>query len=257
MMGITFARMKCLILAGGFGTRLKPFTNEVAKPLIPLVGKPVISYIVEKVPEQIEIIVSVNAKFKADFMEWRKGLKRNIEIFVEQSLSDEEKLGALKSIDYLIKKKKVEEDLLVIAGDNFFLFSLSDFIGSYNGRDPLVAVYDIKDKDKARDFGIVRLKGRKIVGFDEKPAYPSTSLVATACYILPRRVFRHLSDCCAINKNNLGDFIAHLVERRDVYAYTFKEDWFDIGTIESYEEAKGRLLNRLGSSLSGWGEKSR
>jgi len=229
--------MRCLILAGGFGIRAWPLTNQVPKPLLLLSEKPIITYIAEKVPEQMQITVSTNKKFEADFLEWRRGVNKNIEIFVE-----EEKLGALRSIDYLIKEKRVDDHLLVIAGDNFFKFTLSDFIDNYNGKDPLVAVCDINDRAKARDFGVVRLKGRKIVAFEEKPHHPASSLIAIACYILPPTVFRCLSDCCAISKDNLGNFIAYLVDKRkDIYAYLFKEDWFDIGTIDSYEEAKRKI----------------
>ena len=229
--------MRCLILAGGFGTRARLLTNKVPKPLLLLGEKPIITYITEKIPKQMQITVSTNKKFEVDFLEWRSGLDRNIDIFVE-----EEKLGALRSIDYLIKEKKVDDNLLVIAGDNYFKFTLSDFIDRYNGKDPLVAVCDIKDKDKARDFGVVRLKGRKIVAFDEKPCHPASSLIAIACYILPPTVFRSLSDCCAISQDNLGDFIAYLVETgKDIYAYLFEQDWFDIGTAVAYEEAKRKI----------------
>ncbi len=236
--------MRCLILAGGFATRLRGLAKEVAKPLLLLGQKPVITHIVEKIPCEMGVIVSINKRFERDFSKWRNGLDRDVEFFVEDALSNKEKLGALKSVHYMIKVKKLSEDLLIIAGDNFFEFNICDFIASYDGKAPLVAVYDIEDKDRAKRFGVVRLNGRRITEFYEKPLQPVTSLIAIGCYIVPARTLEHLSDCCINHKDNLGDFIAYLIQKEDVYAYTFKGTWFDIGTTDSYEEAKRTVSAR-------------
>lgn len=225
--------MKCLILAGGFGTRLYPLTLNKAKALLEYKGKPIISHIVDKIPQNINIMVNVNKKFEADFRNWQQRINREVEILVEGALSDKQKLGAVGSLNFWIENKPIEEDLLVIAGDNYFEFDLAQFIAGYDDKHTLVAIHDIGDKGKATQFGVVQLDGHRIAGFQEKPAKPKSSLVATACYIFPRRVFPLLHQYCQQGKrDNLGSFIAYLADREEVHAYTFTELWVDIGSVE-------------------------
>lgn len=225
--------MKCLILAGGFATRLYPLTLNKAKALLEYRGKPIINYIVDRVPQNVNIMVNTNKKFEADFHQWQQNLSRHVEILVEEALSDKQKLGAVGSLNFWIENKRIVEDLLVIAGDNYFEFDLAQFIASYDGKHSLVAVYDIGDKSKATQFGVVQLDEHRIVKFQEKPARPESSLVATACYIFPRRVFPHLHQYCQQGKrDNLGSLIAYLVEQEEVHAYAFTEPWVDIGSVQ-------------------------
>ena len=224
--------MRCLILAGGFGTRLYPLTANKAKALLDYKGKPLLSHLVEMVPRHIDILVSINKRFEADFQKWQQGTGRQVELCFEEARNNEQKKGAVSALNLWVEQKGITEDLLVIAGDNYFKFDLSQFIAAYNGKNTLVAVYDIGDRDKASHFGVVRLNGNKIAEIEEKPTAPGTSLVATACYILPPRVFSHLNKYCSEGRrDNLGNFISYLVANDEVCAYIFKEKWFDVGTV--------------------------
>ncbi len=226
--------MKCLILAGGFGTRLYPLTINRAKALLGYKGKPIISHIVDKIPKNIDIMVNTNKKFEADFHQWQRTINRKVEILVEEVLSEDQKLGAVGSLNFWIEKKPIVEALLVIAGDNYFEFDLAQFIARYGGKHTLVAVYDIGDKGKASQFGVVQLDGHRIAEFQEKPAKPKSSLVATACYIFPQWIFPLLRQYCQRGKrDNLGSFIAYLIDKDEVHAYTFTESWIDIGSVEN------------------------
>lgn len=226
--------MKCLILAGGFGTRLYPLTINRAKALLGYKGKPIISHIVDKIPKNIDIMVNTNKKFEADFHQWQRTINRKVEILVEEVLSEDQKLGAVGSLNFWIEKKPIVEALLVIAGDNYFEFDLAQFIARYDGKHTLVAVYDIGDKGKASQFGVVQLDGHRIAEFQEKPAKPKSSLVATACYIFPQWIFPLLRQYCQRGKrDNLGSFIAYLIDKDEVHAYTFTESWIDIGSVEN------------------------
>ena len=227
--------MKCLILAGGFGTRLYPLTITKAKSLLEYKGKPVLTHIVDKVPQGIDILVSTNRKFEADFHSWQSSIYRQVEICVENASTEEQKAGAVSSLKYWVDRKNITEDLLVIAGDNYFEFALSQFIAAYNGKDTIVAVYDIGDKSKASQFGAVSLYQNRIVEFIEKPAYPASSLIATAIYILPQRVFPILAKYCAEEKkDSLGSFISYLVNTDEVHASVFAESWLDVGSGAGY-----------------------
>jgi glucose-1-phosphate thymidylyltransferase len=228
--------MKSLILASGFGTRLYPLTATKAKALLEYKGKAIISHIVDKVPENIDILVNTNKKFEADFRQWQGTIGRAVTLCVEPVFTEEQAFGAIGSLDYWIRTKKIDDDLLVIAGDNYFEFDIRRFIAAYNGKNTLVAVYDIGDKTEAKRFGVVQLDGKRITKFVEKPAQPKSSLIAIACYIIPPRIFPLLFRYCDQDKrDNLGNFISYLVETDEVYAYTFSDTWFDVGSLEVYQ----------------------
>ena len=231
--------MKSLILASGFGTRLYPLTQSKAKALLEYRGKPIINHVIDKIPEDVEILVNINQKFETDFRRWQSSINREVTLCVEPVLTEEQALGAVGSIDYWIRAKNITEDLLVVASDNYFEFDLSQFISAYKGKNTLVAVYDVGDRSKARQFGVVRLEGDRVVEFIEKPKQPKSSLVAIACYIFPPRVFPHLFQCCAQGRDNLGNFISYLVEVDKVQSFTFSQVWFDIGNLDDYKSVQG------------------
>ena len=224
--------MKCLLLASGFGTRLYPVTRKTAKGLLPYKGKPVISYIVEGIPRDIEIYVTTNRKFASQYRGWQKTLDREVALFIEPVVSEEQRLGAVGSLEYWVETNAVDDDLLVIASDNYFDFDSRDFISHFDGRRTLVAVYDIKNMEDACQFGVITLEGDRVVKLIEKPPAPQSSLVSTACYIFPARVLSLLHDFCNLErKDNLGNFIAHLIRYDEVQAYVFSGAWFDIGNV--------------------------
>ncbi|MFC2044042.1 nucleotidyltransferase family protein [Chloroflexota bacterium] len=224
--------MKCLILASGFGTRLYPLTLTKAKALLDYKGKPVLSHIVSRVPRDVGIYVSTNRKFEADFSKWQKELGRDVELCVEDVWTEEQAKGAVGSLDFWVSQKEINEDLMVIAGDNYFEFNLAKLINAYNGKASLVAVYDIGSIEKANQFGVARLEGNKLVELQEKPANPKSSLVATGCYIFPPRVLALLHGYSSTRKrDNLGNLISYLIEKDEVYAYPFTEAWFDIALV--------------------------
>jgi glucose-1-phosphate thymidylyltransferase len=228
--------MKSLILASGFGTRLYPLTTTKAKGLLEYKGKALISHIVDRIPQDIDILVNTNKRFEADFRQWQGTIGRAVTLCVEPVFTEEQAFGAVGSLDYWIRVKNITDDLLVIASDNYFELDLRQFIDAYNGKDTLVAVYDIGDKGKASRYGVVQLDEHRITELVEKPAQPKSSLIATACYIFPPRIFPLLSQFCARGKkDNLGNFIAYLIETDEVHAYTFSELWFDIGSVDVYQ----------------------
>ena len=227
--------MKCLILASGFGTRLYPLTLNKSKALLDYKGKPLLTHLIAKIPETITISVSTNRKFETDFHRWREGINRQVEIYAEDVWTDKQAKGAIGSLAFWVDHEAIAEDLRVIAGDNYFEFDLSQFIAAYNGKNTLVAVHDIGDRGKATQFGVVRLNKSKIIELQEKPAKPKSSLIATACYLFPPRILPLLFEYCSRGKkDNLGNFIAYLIDKDEVYAYVFDELWLDIASTNAY-----------------------
>ena len=227
--------MKCLILASGFGTRLYPLTRDTAKALIEYRGKPLLTHIVQKIPHNIDILLVTNRKFEVDFRRWQDNTDRRAKIAIEDVWTEKDKKGALGSLTFGIEQGNINEDLLVLASDDYFEFDLSRFVAAYNGENALVAVHDIGDKDRARQFGVVEVERGRIVKCEEKPMHPKTSLIGIACYILPPRLFPVLSRYHHEHPeiDQLGHFITYLVEYDAVDAYVFTELWLDTADILS------------------------
>jgi glucose-1-phosphate thymidylyltransferase len=247
--------MKAIVLAGGFAKRLWPLTKDKPKPLLPVAGKPMIEYILEKlsvVEELDKIYISTNSKFGPHFGEWLKTFEagKHIEVFAEESRSEEEKLGAVGALDLLIGEHGIDDDVIVVAGDNIFDFEITEFLSGHDGN-PQVGLYDMLEKDAVRNkYGVVQLDEKgMITAFQEKPDNPLSTLISTGCYFLPRRAVKMIREYLGqgLNPDAPGFFISWLARQTDVQGFVFGKDvkWFDIGSIESYEKANA-IYGKMG-----------
>ncbi len=238
--------MKAFILAGGFATRLWPLTEKRAKPLLPLAGKPIITHLVEKIPQDLEITVSTNAAFKEGFDNWEKSLNHpNLKILIEDTKNDSQKLGALGAVKKWIDGEKINEDVLLITGDNYIGFELADFLGVYDKDTPLLAVYDMKDKLLAASFGVVELNddSKTMKSFEEKPKEPNSTLVSTGCALIPASLLPVLTDFAKRHHDNIGGIFEEFINKKiKVACFLFKEPWFDIGSFSNYLEATKKIV---------------
>jgi len=236
--------MKCIILAGGFATRLWPLTENKAKPLLHLKDRPLISHIVDGLPEDMEVIVSTNAVFADEFNKWAKNFPdRKIKIFIEDSTGEKTKKGALGATSLVIQREKIEEDLMLIAGDNYFGFQMNDFIDFYKNN-PILAAYDIQNLDEARKFGVVVEKDGQVVEFQEKPQEPKSTLVSTGCYIFPQKNLNDIIEYAKDKNDDLGGIFEYLKQKdQTIDVFSFKEKWFDVGSFDGYLKANHDLLN--------------
>ena len=240
-------KIKAIILCAGYATRLYPLTLNKPKPLLLVGGKPMIEYIVENIDEIAEvdtIYVVTNHKFKSVFDVWLSSYDalKKIKIIDDCTLSNEDRLGAIGDINFVIDKEKVVDDLLVVAGDNLFDFDLDDLVDVMKKKNSSVlAVRDLKDpKLLAKKFGTILLdKGNKVVDFEEKPEHPKSSIAATAIYLFRKDDIVEISNCLRDRPNldNSGDFIKYLIAKKPVYAYIMDGDWVDIGGKEELRQA--------------------
>ena len=235
--------MKVIILAGGFATRLWPLTENKAKPLLHLKDKPIISHIVEKLPQNIEVIVSTNAVFENEFKKWAKDYPdKNLKIFVEDSASDDFKKGALGATAFVIGEEKIDEDLMLIAGDNYIEFDMDSFIDHFD-ENPLLAAYDIRDLNKAKKFGVVVQQEGHVSEFQEKPENPKSTLVSTGCYIFPQRNLKDIVDYAKEKNDDLGGIFEYLLKKNEpIKVFRFDEGWIDIGSFDAYLKANKELI---------------
>jgi glucose-1-phosphate thymidylyltransferase len=238
--------MKAIILAGGFAKRMWPLTKDRPKHLLPIAEKPMLDYVLEKLDQLSEldkIYISTNAKFENQFEKYLTSVthKKIIELFIEDTKSEHEKLGSVGALGLLISENQIDDDLLVIGGDNIFDFKMIDFEHFFKQKHGnIVALYDLKSKENATLYGVVSIDpDQRVVDFSEKPDKPQSSLVSTACYLFTKKgvnnILRYLSE--GNDPDKMGHFIEWLYENDDVFGFIFEGYWFDIGSFESYDEA--------------------
>ena len=245
--------MKAIILAGGYATRLRPLTDDLSKCLLPVGGRPMIDWILERieaVDEVDQVHVVTNSRFARDFEHWATS-RDGVVVHDDGTTSNEDRLGAMGDVAFVLDRIGVVDDVLVIAGDNLFDYDLGELVAFWRGKGvaSALAVHDVGDLRLASQYGIVDVAGDdRIVGFVEKPAEPASTLAATATYLYHREhvplVRRYLDEGNAPDQS--GSFVAWLHEREPVYAYWFTGVWLDIGDREQLLAADNLLRRAQG-----------
>jgi glucose-1-phosphate thymidylyltransferase len=245
--------MKALVLAAGYGTRLRPLTDRVPKELLQVGGRPIIDWILDSVGtlrEVDEVHVVTNASKIAAFEPWAAG--RHVTVHNDGTASNDDRLGATGDIRFVMDRAGLGgDDLLVVAGDNLFEFSLEEYVAFWRrkGHGSAIAVHQLPDPSLASLYGVVELDADdRIIKLEEKPENPRSDLVSTAAYLFSRE---HLSLLARyLDEGNPPDppgrFIAWLYEREPVYGFRFSEEWLDIGDHGQLLEADNRYRTRSG-----------
>lgn len=241
--------MDALILAAGYATRLYPLTKTKAKPLLDVAGKPMIEYVMDSlltVPDLSRIYVVTNARFAGDFQKWSDGYHHRhgqfaFTIINDGSTDDSNKLGAIGDMHLVARNHHLNNDLVVIAGDNLFDRPLDGFIRHCRAKNaPVVALYDVKNLDEIRKYNNITTDADgRITFFEEKPKDPKTTLTAIALYFYPARTLQMLDRYIreGNNPDQPGRFIQWLYTREPVYTHVLEGTWFDIGSLETLQEA--------------------
>jgi glucose-1-phosphate thymidylyltransferase len=240
--------MKAIILAGGYATRLQPLTDDLSKCLLPVGGKPMVDWILERirdVEEIDEVHVVTNSRFAQDFEHWAAS-KDGVTVHDDRTSSNEDRLGAIGDVAFTLDRARIDDDVIVIAGDNLFDDDLQDYVDFWRrkGVASAVAVRDVGDLRLASQYGIVALDGDdRVIEFVEKPPEPTSTLAATATYIYHREhvplVARYLAEGNPPDQS--GSFIEWLRSREPVYGYGFTGIWLDIGDKEQLLAADNML----------------
>lgn len=241
--------MKAIILAAGYAQRLYPLTIDKSKALLPIAGKPIIGHIVDSLNEISaidKIFVVTNHKFYNDFLHWKKAnIFENVEILNDGTTNNDNKLGAIGDIDFVIKERDIDEDLLIIAGDSFLTFPLKDFHDFYlNIGQDCVCVNEVKDLELLKSFATAFLDERGVITeLIEKAPNPQSTLGVYAIYIYKRDTVRLFSEYLALKNppDAPGYFLQWLHKIKEVYAYKISGEVLDIGTLESYKDAQERF----------------
>lgn len=237
--------MKCLILAAGYATRLYPLTENFPKPLLDVKGKPIIEWLIDDL-NNLDVIdeyyLVTNHKFYEHFVSWNK--YPNLKVIDDGTLTNETRLGAVKDIDLVIKNENINDDLLIMAGDNVLDFSLKNFI-EYQKDKNMSSVMRFYQDDiiLLRKTGVAEIDEKDvIISMEEKPSEPKSNWTIPPFYIISKQDIKYVDEAIkeGINTDAPGSFIAYLAKKTSVYAHLMDGHRIDIGDLNTYNKVNGK-----------------
>ena len=237
--------MKCLILAAGYATRLYPLTENFPKPLLEVGGETILDWLVDDIETAglvDEYVVISNHKYAHHFEAWAKGKTVKVTVVDDGTVSNETRLGAVKDIQFAIDQLGLDDDLLVIAGDNVLDFSLTAFVRyAVQKNTSCIMRYFEPEEKKLTKCGVVEIDSSdKVLAMEEKPAQPKSHWCCPPFYYYTREdarlVARGIASGCGTDAP--GSYIAWLCTQTTVHAMQMPGKRFDVGNLESYQKIK-------------------
>lgn len=244
--------MKAILLTAGYATRLYPLTKDVPKALLPVNGRPMLDHILDQINRLDavdEIIVVSNHKFINQLERWTESAEttKKVTLLDDGSTDEDNRLGAIGDIYFAVEKCRIDDELVILCGDNLFTFDLADYYEYYKklGMD-CVCSKKVTDREEIKSYAVVIVDSAgKILELEEKPSDPKSDIAVFATYFYKRDTVplfkRYLDEG---NKPDApGYFLQWLYKRKDVYTYEMQGYCYDIGTNKAYEEAQEVFRN--------------
>lgn len=237
--------MKCLILAAGYATRLYPLTENFPKPLLKVGDKTILDWLVDDIDTLgaiDEYIVISNHRFAEHFREWAGDKAMNITVVDDGTMTNDTRLGAVCDIKFAIDTLGLDDDMLVIAGDNVLDFSLTRFI-SYakeKGASSIMRYFEPDTKRLLKSGVVLCDEADRVLRMTEKSPEPMSSWCTPPFYYYTREAASLVGEAidAGCGTDAPGSFISWLCERLPVYAMQMPGKRYDIGNLESYENVK-------------------
>ncbi len=239
--------MKAIILAAGYATRLYPLTENMPKALLTVGKKPILEHLLdaftsESVIDEIHIVS--NARFYDQLVKWAEtaqpGYRQKIIVWNDQTTSNENRLGAIGDILFVIENAKIDDDLFVAASDNLLSEKLTNFFADFaSHRCDLLLAGKMADVEERRRYAILQLdENGRVIDLEEKPTNPKSDIAAYAEYIYARETLPLFSTYIqeGNNPDSPGHFPEWLYKRKEVRAYLYDGECVDIGTVKMYNE---------------------
>ncbi len=244
--------MKCVILAAGYATRLYPLTENFPKPLLPVGKKTILNWLLDDIdalPEITEHVIISNHKFIEHFEAWKEkqNFRKPITVLDDGSIDNDSRLGAVRDIQFAIDSLKLDDELLVLAGDNVLDFSLAEFVkfAKEKGTSCVMCHEENDLKKQQRTAIITKNESGLITSYEEKPLIPKGNLAVPPFYFYRsedvKRIAEALASGCGADAP--GSFAAWLSSRTKVHAWVMSGKRYDIGDMKSYETVQEILRN--------------
>ena len=241
------AEMKAIILVAGYATRLYPLTKNTPKPLLKVGGKAIIDYIIDEIntlDAVDEIFVISNHKFASNFEKWAENLsnKKPVTVIDDGTDSDENKRGAIGDIQYTVEQGNIDDDVVIIAGDNLFTYSLKEYYDFYKAKGAdCVCVKQFDDMEMIKQLGVVLMdEDDRVIDLEEKPQNPKSNKAAFATYMYNKDTVKMIKEY--LDEGNSPDapgyFLQWLHKKKPVYGYVMNGECYDIGTHKALEEVR-------------------
>jgi glucose-1-phosphate thymidylyltransferase len=237
--------MKCLILAAGYATRLYPLTENFPKPLLEVQGKPILDWLIDDMETSgaiDEYIVISNHKFARHFQDWANTKPQKITIVDDGTSTNETRLGAVCDIQFAIEQLNLDDDMLVIAGDNLLDFSLQRFVHyAHKKQTSCIMRFWETDEQRLLKCGVVTIDEQdRILRMTEKSPTPETHWCCPPFYYYTRQdarlVKKGIENGCGTDAP--GSYIAWLCTQTPVHAMEMPGKRYDIGNLQSYEQVQ-------------------
>lgn len=237
--------MKCLILAAGYATRLYPLTENFPKPLLKVGDKTILDWLIDDIDGCHLVdgfIVVSNHKFAHHFEAWAAQNTHDITVVDDGTSTNETRLGAVCDIQFAIDKLNLDDDLLVIAGDNVLDFSLQAFVRyALDKGTSCIMRYFEPDEARLHKCGVVTVDDDDLIlTMEEKPAVPQSHWCCPPFYYYTREAIylipKAIETGCGTDAP--GSFIAWLSTQLPVHAMIMPGHRFDIGNLDSYRQVQ-------------------
>jgi len=231
--------MKVILLAAGYGTRLLPLTANTPKALLLIKNTSILDRILTDL-QGFDCNLITNNKFYTSFKEHARN---KYTVINDNTNSNDDRLGAVGDIMFIINNQKINEDVLIVNTDNLFGFNLKTFIDyAETSEHSVAACKDMQSKEAVKNrFGVIVEEQGVITEFQEKPNQPQSTLAPVGLYYIKKKDLPFIAECAQMSADNTGDMIKHLVHKSTVNVWTFTHEWSDVGTPESYEHAQNRF----------------
>lgn len=236
--------MICIILAAGYATRLYPLTENFPKPLLKVGEKTILDHLVDDIAsggKVSEFVVISNHKFAHYFEDWAKTKALKITVADDGTETNETRLGAVMDIKFAMDELKINDDVLIIAGDNVLDFSLNKFAdyAAEKNTSCVMRYYESETK-RLTKCGVLELDGDRVVSMEEKPAEPKSNWCCPPFYFYKKNdisdINSAIKDGCGTDAP--GSYVAWLCKKTEVNAMSMPGSRYDIGNLESYEKVQ-------------------
>jgi len=229
--------MKAVILVGGSGTRLRPVTYEIPKPLITVKKKPIVNHLIELFARHgvTEVALLASRSHEDDFRRWKKAWEGELPVKNISIYHEETPRGTFGGLS-LLAEWIGSEDFIFSNGDELKDFDLTKIIDFHNTHKPTATIALVRVKNP-HEYGVPIMDGDAIAEFLEKPQNPPSDYVSSGLYVLNPAVLKYADparDFLMIER----DVFPFLAKEKQLLGYKMENSrWYDCGTLERWEKA--------------------